>query len=48
MPDLLEFLHVRGVPEEAVSVMEEQKVTEKEIYVGLMPGVYKNKERLRI
>lgn len=45
MLELREFLRVQGVPVEAISLMEEQKVSEKEICVGLVSAVCKNKEK---
>ena len=36
MSDYIKFLLVRGVPGEAILLIEEQKVSEKYIYVGLV------------
>jgi hypothetical protein len=39
MASLCDFLRVRGVPEETISLMEDQKVSETVICVVLVPGV---------
>lgn len=42
MSDLSEFLRSRGVPDEAITLLEEQKVSKRELYVGLVLGVCKD------
>ena len=40
--DISEFLRSRGVPDEAITLLEEQKVSKRELYVDLVPGVCKD------